>query len=237
MLWDKLRRLPAQHVSANRLHFLAGLLVERDCLPEWLGVWRKSDKMQWQKQVHMAKKARNRRMTFYRKAALDLARRYEAIVLEMPKLKKAAEKLDEKTGEKTELAKKARAGRVIAALYSLESALHWAACKCGTAVLHLSGEETVGVCSICGGTAIAPDSGDDGQCLYCPDCGSAMDRKKNDAANAWQLANAHLEPLVTQYWDVVLSKTEEAALRKAEKSAKMAAGRKAASAARKAIAV
>ncbi|MCR1347332.1 transposase [Acidithiobacillus ferrooxidans] len=241
VLWDKLRRLPAQYVSANRLHHLAALLKERNCLPaaslpEWLEVWRKSDRMAWQKQVYKAKSARNRRMTFYRKTALDLARQYEAVVLEMPDLKKAAEKLDEKTGEKTEWAKKARAGRVIAALYSLESALHWAACKCGTAVLHLSGEETIGACSLCGGAHVTPDP-EDGQTLYCEDCGSAMDRKKNGAANAWQLANAQLEPMVTKYWETVLSKTEESALRKAEKSAKMAAGRKAASAARKAIVV
>ncbi|MDA8114212.1 MAG: zinc ribbon domain-containing protein [Acidithiobacillus sp.] len=250
VLWDKLRRLPAQYISANRLHHLAGLLRERHDLlaglqstglplagmPEWLEAWRKSDRMAWQKQVYKAKSARNRRMTFYRKTALDLARRYEAIVLEMPDLKKAAEKLDEKTGEKTELAKKARAGRVIAALYSLESALHWAACKCGTAVLHLSGEETASACALCGGTAMTPDP-EDGQMLYCEDCGSVVDRKKNGAANAWQRTNVHLEPLVMQYWETVLSKTEEAALRKAEKSAKMAAGRKAASAARKAITV
>ncbi len=236
VLWDKLRRLPAQYISVNRLHHLASLLAERDCLPEWLEAWRKSDRMAWQKQVYKAKSARNRRMTFYRKTALDLARQYEAVVLEMPDLKKAAEKLDEKTGEKTELAKKARAGRVIAALYSLESAIHWAACKGGTAVLHLSGEETASACALCGGTAMTPDP-EDGQMLYCEDCGSVVDRKKNGAANAWQLANAHLEPLVTKYWEAVLSKTEEAALRKAEKSAKMAAGRKAASAARKVIIV
>lgn len=250
-LWDKLSRLPTQYISANRLHHLAGLLRERHDLlaglqpsaglppagmPEWLEAWRKTDRMAWQKQVYKAKSARNRRMTFYRKTALDLARQYEAVVLEMPDLKKAAEKLDEKTGEKTELAKKARAGRMIAALYSLESALHWAACKCETAVLHLSGEETVVACSLCGSAHVVPDP-EDGQMLYCEDCGSAMDRKKNGAANAWQLANAQLEPLVTKYWETVLSKTEEAAMRKAEKSAKMAAGRKAASAARKSIVV
>ncbi|WP_437559549.1 hypothetical protein [Acidithiobacillus sulfuriphilus] len=230
VLWDKLRRLPAQHVSANRLHHLAGLLKERNCLPaaslpEWLEVWRKSDKMQWQKQVHMAKKARNRRMTFYRKTALDLARRYETIVLEMPDLEKAAEKLDESTGEKTELAKKARAGRVIAALYSLESAIHWAACKCGTAVLHLSGEATASTCSLCGGTAMTPDP-EDGQALYCEDCGSTLDRKANGAALAWRAAEERRESLVTEYWEAVLDKRRAAIERKAEKLTKMADARR-----------
>lgn len=234
VLWDKVRRLPAQYVSTNRLHYLAGLLAERDSMPEWLEVWRKSDRMQWQKQVHLAKSARNRRMTFYRKTALDLARQYETIVLEIPDLKKAAETLDESTGEKTEMAKRARAGRVIAALYSLESAIHWAACKCGTAVLHLSGEETARTCSLCGGTAMTPDP-EDGQMLYCEDCGSTPDRKKNGAANAWKIANADLERQVTKYWEAVVSKTQESAARKAEKVKKMADGRKAASAARNAI--
>ncbi|MCL5051704.1 MAG: scaffold protein involved in DNA repair, partial [Gammaproteobacteria bacterium] len=124
-----------------------------------------------------------------------------------------------------------RAGRVMAALYSLESAIHWAACKCGSAVLHLSGEETASTCSFCGSTAIAA-SAEDGQTLYCVDCGSTVDRKKNGAANAWKLAKAHLEPLVTEYWETVLTKTQEAAQRKAEKAQKMAAGRKARAAAR-----
>ncbi len=234
VLWDKLRRLPAQYVSANRLHYLARLLAERGDLPEWFKAWRKMDKMQWQTHIHKVKGARNRRMTLYRKTALDLARKYETIVLEMPDLKKTAEKLDESTGEKTEMAKKARAGRVIAALYSLESALHWAACKCGSAVLHLSGEETVSTCSLCGGTTITPDS-ENGQVLYCEDCGSTLDRKKNGAALAWRAAEEQRESLVTEYWEAVQSKRWAAVERKAEKSQKMAAGRKAALAARKGI--
>lgn len=234
VLWEKLRRLPAQHISANRLHYLAGLLALRDAMPEWFELWRKADKRRWQKQVHLAKSARNRRGTFYRQTALDLARRYEAMVLEMPDLKKAAEKLNELTGEKTDLAKKARAGRVIAALYSLESALHWAACKCGTAVLHLSGEETVKSCALCRGVSMVTDP-EDGQMLYCEDCGSTVDRKKNGAANAWKLAKENLEPLVTEYWETVLTKTQEAAQRKVEKAQKMAAGRKARAAARKGV--
>ncbi len=237
-IWGKLKKLPAQHISANRLHYLATLLRERDAMPDWFDVWRKNDRLQWQAQVSLARRARNRRRHFYRVFALDIARKYETILLEMPDLKKAALKLDEKTGEKTEMAKKARAGRTVAALYELESAIKWAACKTGSAVLKLQGERTADTCAACDG--LAPGTGEalrvdeeDGQTLYCTDCGSTLDRKKNGAANAWRFAVNDLESLVTNYWETVLAQQSKAGERKAEKSAKMAAGRKAAAAARK----
>ena len=75
---------------------------------------------------------------------------------------------------------------------------------------------------------------EDGQVLYCEDCGSTLDRKANGAALAWRIAEARREKLVIEYWEAVQSKQRAAIERKAEKSQKMAAGRKAA-AARKGI--
>ncbi len=248
-LWGKLKKLPAQHISATRLHFLASLLMKQDVMPKWFEAWRKDDRLQWQAQVSLARRARNRRRHFYQVFALDIARQYEAVLLEMPDLKKAALKLDEKTGEKTDFAKKARAGRAVAALYELESAMKWAACKAGSAVLKMQGEHTADTCAVCGGLGLAdgesggslgPAGGkllrvneEDGQVLYCADCGSTLDRKKNGAANAWRFAEKDLESLVTSYWETVLDRQNKAGERKAEKSAKMALGRKAAAEARK----
>lgn len=232
VLFGKIQKSPAQHVSANRLHYLFKLMQEKDLeIPEPVEAWRKNDRMQWQAQVSLARTARNRRRNFYRQCALDWARKYETILIEMPDLKKAALKLDENTGEKTELAKKSRAGRTLAALYELESAIKWAACKCGSAILKMSGEHTASTCALCGGIALQADN-QDSQVQYCPDCGSTVDRKKNGAANGWKAAHADLELLVTAYWQTVLDKTTQAAEKKAEKSAKMAEGRKAARAAR-----
>jgi hypothetical protein len=243
-IWGKLKKLPAQHISASRLHSLASLLRgctlpegctmqgEGGAMPEWFEAWRKEDRLQWQAQVSLARRARNRRRHFYQVFALDIARQYEAILLEMPDLKKAALKLDEKTGEKTDFAKKARAGRAVAALYELESAMKWAACKAGAAVLKMQGEHTVDTCAVCGGAALRINE-EDGQALYCTDCGSTLDRKKNGAANAWRFAEKDLESLVSSYWETVLDRQNRAGERMAEKLAKMVLGRKAAAAARK----
>jgi predicted RNA-binding Zn-ribbon protein involved in translation (DUF1610 family) len=235
VLFGKIQKTPAQHVSANRLHYLFRLLREKNiAIPEALEAWRKKDRMQWQTQASLARTARNRRKTLYRQVALDWAQTYQTILIEMPDLKKAALKLDEKTGEKTELAKKSRAGRTLAALYELESAIRWAACKCGSAILKLQGEHTASTCSLCGGITLQTDE-EDSQVQYCPNCGSTVDRKKNGAANGWKAAHADLESLVTEYWQTVLEQRTKAAERKAEKSAKMAEGRKTSQAARKAI--
>jgi hypothetical protein len=229
---DKVRNSPAQHVSANRLHHILHLLRERDIpVPDDLVAWGKEDRMRWQKQVGLARRARNRRRNFYRQCALDWARQYETILMEVPDLKKAAMKLDEQTGEKTDLAKKARAGRTLAALYELESAIQWAACKAGAAVLRLSGEPTASVCSLCGGASLQEDE-QDSQVQYCPDCGSTLDRKTNGAANAWKAAHADLETLVTDYWKATLQMAHDAEARKAKKLARMVEGRKAARAVR-----
>jgi len=219
-----IRRLPAQHVALRRLHRLCAMLRDTDNLPDWLEEWRKEDRMRWQSAAHIARRARNLRKDFYRKTAIDLARRYSAIAIEPLDLAKAAVKVDERTGEKTEFAKKARTGRVVAALYELESAIRWAAAKTGAALLELSGGETASYCSVCGGNVQADETRH--QTLHCQACGAELDRKQNGAALAWQMVNEDLESLVEQFWTETLAARREADGKQAEKKQKMAEGRR-----------
>jgi hypothetical protein len=224
--WEKNKKLPAQHISANRLHHLEYLMRESgEKVPDFLEEWRKSDKMAWQKQVGLAKRARNRRKTLYRKWALDLARQYSAIALEMPDLKKAAEKVDQVTGEKTDFVKKARHGRTLAALYEFKSAIQWAACRAESAVFQVSGEPTVMTCAICESSENHA-SAEDEQELLCDSCGSRLNRKLNGAAVVWRMVNEKLEELVTEYWASTLEKQKDAAEKKVTRLQKMQEGRR-----------
>lgn len=218
-----IRRLPAQHVALRRLHRLCAMLRDVDCLPDWLEAWRKEDRLRWQSAAHIARRARNLRKDFYRNTAIDLARQYGAIAIEPLDLAKAAVKVDEVTGERTEFAKKARAGRVVAALYELESSIRWAAAKSGTALLELAGE-TASRCGFCGGDVLPDES--DGQLLHCTQCGADIDRKQNGAALAWQMVNEDLESLVEQFWTETLAARRDQDDKLAEKKAKMVEGRR-----------
>lgn len=220
-----IRRLPAQHVAVRRLHRLCHLLHAASALPSWLETWRKADRMLWQSATHIARSARNARKDHYRNIARDLARQYSTIAIEPIDLASAAMKVDEKTGEKTEFARKARSGRVVAALFELDSAIRWAATKHGVAVLDISGP-TVSQCAMCGG----PTTHDDerSQVLHCLQCGAELDRKRNGAASAWQLVHDDLETHVEAFWQLRLEEMRVRDEKAAEKKAKLAAGRKAA---------
>jgi hypothetical protein len=224
-----LRRLPAQHVAASRLHRVCRLLREADALPEWLDVWRKEDRLHWQSSAHAARRARNLRRDFYRKTALDLAQRYSAILIEPLDLAAAAKKVNETTGEKTEFARKARAGRTVAAVYEFESAIRWAAAKQGSAVIELTGP-TASQCSVCGSVDVVTNE-DDSQLMHCLGCGAELDRKQNGAALAWQAAHDDLDTLVEDFWRQRMEAQRERKERQAEKKAKLAGGRQAARAA------
>lgn len=217
-----LRRLPVPHIAVSRLHRFHRLLRESGVQFEWFDEWRKTDRLAWQASSHIARRARMARRDFYRKFAIDLARRYEAIAIEPLDLAEAATKIDEITGERTQLARKARSGRVVAALYELESALKWAACKTGSAVLEISGA-TVAVCAHCRERTVGLQ--DDHSMVECKQCGALTDRKLNGAAVAWQSTWPVRDELVLQYHSEV---AEEAAIRlakTAKQKAKMAAGR------------
>lgn len=221
----KIQKTRPQDISANRLHYLCRLLKAEDRLPEWLEDWRHDDRLRWQDQTHIAKRARNARKTFYREVAMSLARRYSAIAIEPLDLAEAAVKVNQLTGEKSDFSKKARAGRVVAAIYELESAIRWAATKTGAAVLDISSAPTASTCSICGGGHIAALEGDR-QTLACVDCGAVVDRKQNGAALAWQEVSEQRDSHVEDFWIAHLGKCDDAHAKKAEKLTKMAEGRR-----------
>jgi hypothetical protein len=172
-LMEKVRRTRPQDISANRLHYLCRLLHEVSALPNWLDAWRQVDKMKWQAQTSIARRARNTRRTFYRNVAINLGRQYAAIALEPLDLAEIAVRVNEVTGEKSAFSRRVRSGRVVAALYELESGIRWAATKTGAALLELAGP-TASQCGICGGPVVAPD--DNHQELVCQDCGAVLDR-------------------------------------------------------------
>lgn len=224
--WMAFRRTQTQHVSSNSVHRLCARLRETGVeLPEWLERWRKADKLQFQSQAHIARRARNARKTFYRTVAADLASRYATIAIEPLDLKAAAIKVDKITGEKTDLARKARAGRVTAAIYELESALRWAATKHGCAVLDIQGK-TATYCSICGGKVANDDASS--QLLHCDGCGAELDRKQNGAALCWIACNDRYEDVVTDFWTQTAEAQREKTAKNAEKKERMMSGRAAA---------
>lgn len=219
-----IRKLPVQHVAISRIHRLCRSLREIDALPAWLEEWRKADRILWQSATHIARRARFARRDFYRNTAATLAANYESILIEPLDLAAAAKKVDEKTGEKTEFAKKARSGRVVAAIYEFESAIRWAAVKAGSAVLEMNGK-TASACSVCGGVSLEADEGNS-QALHCNDCGADLDRKTNGAAIAWQLANDVREEVVEKYWLDASADAAERRTKKAERQSKMIEGRR-----------
>jgi hypothetical protein len=220
-----LRRLPVQHIAVSRLHRFHRILREAGIRYDWFDNWRSKDRLTWQSSAHIARRARFARRDFYRKLALDIARRYEAIVIEPLDLQEAAKKIDDRTGERSEFGRKARSGRVVAALYELESALRWAAIKTGSAVLEIVGKTTQ-LCAHCGGeTGDVPDGLAE---LECKRCGAVTDRKLNGAAVAWQATVPGRDALVESYHSAVAEGYREQMSKMAERKAKMAAGRSAA---------
>lgn len=218
-----IRCLPAQHIAIRRLHRLCHMLRNADRLPDWLDEWRLADRALWQLSAHVARRARNARRDYYRGIAIGLARRYAAIVIEPLDLAEAAIKVNETTGEKTDFTRRARAGRVVAALYEFESAIRWAGAKAQSAVLDLAAP-TVSLCAHCGSQAIQADESDH-QTLHCADCGAVTDRKINGAAMAWQIASEAREEVVTDYWLQHEAAIRERAAEQAEKRRKLAQGR------------
>ena len=114
-------------------------------------------------------------------------------------------KINEETGERTEFAKSARAGRVVAAIYEFKSALKNAAINQQTALFEISGR-TVSTCTMCGGGTTA--SADDHQTLTCESCGAILDRKKNGAANAWAATSEGIEDRVREYWSETIAEAQ-----------------------------
>lgn len=221
------KRLPAQHLDQSRIHRLLEryMRVTGEDLPDDLRRWKSLDKQRWQAEVGMANRARARRKEFYTLLVREWCNRYDALVIEPLDLKGAALKLDELTGEKTEFTKKARAGRVVAALSELEFIIHWQAKKAGVAVFE-ENPETVSICAHCGSTHIK-SHGDDWQVLECTDCGAQTDRKDNGASILYQSTVHGIEGRTAEYHQLTLEAENKRLIAKAEKLQKMQAGRRA----------
>lgn len=222
---NAIRKLPAQHVAIGRLHRLRRLLQESGVSFDWLDRWRAADRIAWQSSAHIARRARLARRDYYRKLALELARNYSTITIEPLALAEAAKRVDDATGERSEFGAKARSGRVVAALYELDSAIRWAASKAECAILEVVGE-TVRTCAHCGGSTV--DAEDGGSAVHCTHCGAVTDRKLNGAATAWFAAYGTLETTVPAYHFEVLAQMRRKGEATTERKAKLAAGRRAA---------
>lgn len=177
-----LRHLAVQHVAIARLYRLHRLLREAGVAFDWFDQWRSTDRMAWQSAAYIGRRARLARRDYYRLLAIDLARRYAAIVIEPLALAKATQKINDTTGDRSPFGRKARSGRAVAAIHELDRALRWAASKCACAVLELKGK-TVQRCAYCGNDT--DNNEDRSGKVHCAACGAETDRKLNGAANAW----------------------------------------------------
>jgi hypothetical protein len=217
-----IKKLPTRHIATRRLHwFCFSMRHAGMCLPEWLEEWRKKDKILHQSAAHIALRARHMRRDFYRTTASDLSKNYSAIAIEPLDLKEAALKVNQVTGEKSDLNKKARHGRVVAALYEFESAIRWASIKNGSALIDVV-TKTVTHCGICGADQIEGQN----QVLQCKHCGAEIDRKKNCAAVAYRHVYEQYEDVVANYWLDRSASIEKKQLTKLAKLTKMADGRR-----------
>lgn len=195
-------KLAAQHVSQRRIGALCAKWgSDLADLPDWLRQWRHDDRLRWQASAHIARRARMRRRDFYRVLAAELANTFEVVAIEPLDLATAAKKIDENTGERIEFGAKGRAGRTVAAVSELESAIRWACAKRGTVVLDVAAP-TASTCAICGG--VLPDKVDRAdrnamQATICPQCGANVDRKRNAAAVAWQIVSSDRDAWVERY--------------------------------------
>jgi len=196
-----IRRLPATHVSPSRLHRFWWRMHKIDLLNEkWtpFSLWRSVDKSNHQTAVHTAKRARNRRKDHYRNIALKMCLQCESIVIDAPDLSEAAVVISKSTGERNELTKKSRAGRVVAALYELISALKWAAARCETVVIETDGD-TASICSTCGASGLQTVEGTQFQQQACPHCGAFHDRKLNATAATYQRIYSQINDLRVEH--------------------------------------
>lgn len=223
-----LKRLPAAHIAASRLHRLWWMLQKSNLLSADLDaftLWRHKDRLNHQAEVGLARGARHRRKDFYRTLALRQCQRFEAILLDQPDLKVAAQKVDEKSGDRNELGRKARSGRVVAALHEYVEALKWAAARCGTTLIEVEGS-TASVCSSCGAEGLKTVDETQHQQQECPSCGAVHDRKRNAAAVVFQAICADAGDLAMQARQQQEALAVEASSKKLLKQAKVQEARR-----------
>jgi hypothetical protein len=194
---DSMSRLPSQHISPSRIHRFCRILSTNTALPKWLEEWRKNDRQLWQAAAHGARRARNQRRDFYRKLALDVAKKYSTVVIEPLTLASLSQDMGNQTSQHSPFPKKTIAGRLIAAPFELESSVRWACTKAGIALLELSNSDKASTCAICG---IASLSLETESVVSCFNCGPHIDRKKNGAALAFQMASPLREEAVEDFF-------------------------------------
>ena len=221
---EALKRLPAEHIAAKRFYRVQAMARHADLRFDWLDAWVALDRKRWQEAVGVARRARNRRRQFYRELALDLARSYTAIVIEPLDLERAAAKIDQATGKRSDFTRKARSGRTVAALHQFESELRKAAVDHGRAFFELKGETTVGRCVHCGAMHVRV-SKLDGQQLTCDACGAVADRMRAGAATAWQVASEGIQERVVDFHQALRELSQHAAAEALARKRRMADGR------------
>jgi len=220
--YKKMRQLPAQNVALARLHCLIRLLRGSGYESKELETWRTKDLLLRQDFVNLGRRARNRRRDYWRVVANNFVTSYAAVAIEPLKLKAKAQKIDLKTGNKSELLPKARSGRVTAGIYELEECIRWACQKTNTPLLEIEAD-TVAICAVCCGRTETLDRKPSH--IYCAKCNISNERKFNGAARAWQIAQPLLkEVFETHSADAERSITESAERHKA-KSLKRSEGR------------
>ena len=202
--YNRIIRLPSNHVAASRLHRLWWSLF-KEGLPlaevEALTTWRAGDKRDHQASASLARSARGMRKDFYRNLALRHCQAFEAIILDQPDLKESAQKISDVSGERNELGRIARSGRVVAALHEYTLALKWAATRCGTTLIEADGDSAT-VCAHCGHTGLEIVHGTQHQQQQCPACGAVVDRKCNAAASVFQRLAAGIQEEVVKAAEV-----------------------------------
>lgn len=219
----KIKRLPATHIAASRLHRLWWHLHTENLLtPEMaqLTTWRAADRLAHQASVGLARSARGMRKDFYRNLALRQCQRFEAIVLDQPDLVDAAVKIDEVSGERNELGAQARSGRVVAALFEYTGALKWAAARCGTTLIEVDGE-TANICSHCGNIGLQTVDGTQFQQQQCPACAAIVDRKCNAAASVFQRMSSTIDDEVVKAAEKHAAAAQAALIKQRERLAKV----------------
>lgn len=185
-----INKLPVTHVAQSRLARL--ILQWRSEHPDYrpdvlteVEAWRAWDKRLYEASANLRKKTINRRKDFYRNWAHYFATHYETIVVVRPDLRDAAIIKDPISGEHTELAARARQGRVRTALYDFLQALPTKASETGSVVIELHGHTST-QCAMCGELMTIPDDAPATRTLVCDSCGVTHDREANSAALAFR---------------------------------------------------
>ena len=224
----KIKRLPFNHIAASRLHRLWWQLHVGDLVTpavDPLTAWRAADRLAQQACVGLARSARGARKDFYRNLALRQCQQFEAIVLDQPDLVEAAQKIDEVSGERNELGRKARSGRVVAALFEYTNALKWAAARCSTTLIEVDGD-SANVCSCCGNIGMQTVDGTQFQQQQCPACTAVVDRKRNAAASVFQRMAAGIQSEVLKAAEKRVETAQTALVKQRERLAKVQESRR-----------